>query len=97
MKHPRWWYTGYISMKLQHYVYPQRNSGDRLHQRILILNTLRILYLVLRKQLLTPNSVQKVNLEFYNGLILYYYTPCTARVRQLSLRVVPVNFILVVM
>ena len=36
-------------------------------------------------------------MELDNGLISYYDNPRTARVRQLILRVVPVNFILVMM
>ena len=37
------------------------------------------------------------HLEFHNGLIFYHDTPHTARVRRLSLRVVPVKFRKVVM
>ena len=38
---------------------------------------------------------QQVHMELNNGLISYYDTPRTARVRQIILRGVPVSFILV--
>ena len=40
---------------------------------------------------------QKLSLELYNGLIYYFNTPHMDRVRQLMLRVAPVNFRRVVM
>ena len=40
---------------------------------------------------------QKVRLNFDNWLILYYYTPIKASVTQIRLRVVPINFRLVLM
>ena len=40
---------------------------------------------------------QQDHMELENGLILYYDTPLTARVRQILTRVIPVKFIRVVM
>ena len=39
--------------KTQHYLYPLRKSGARLHQRIIISDALRGFYLVQRRYLLT--------------------------------------------
>ena len=46
------------STKPQHHLYPQRNNGGRIHDRILILDTLRVFYLVQKKHLLTPYNLE---------------------------------------
>ena len=81
---------------------PTEDERGRLYQGIVILDKLRIFYLIQSKQQVTPNSrekkgyikpFQKRLLEFHNGLILYYNTPRTYIVRKLRLRVVPGKFI----
>ena len=89
-------------IKLQHYVYPQSNTEGRIHQRIIILYILIIFYLVRRKQLLTLNSLvtrvisnpfSKKIPELYIFFISYYDSPCTSRVGQLRMIVVPFKLI----
>ena len=42
-----------ISTKPQHYLYPMKKGGDRLHHRIIISDTLRGFYLFQRRHLFT--------------------------------------------
>ena len=105
MKYPQLWFVQDILTKPQHYLYPQSKGGVGLHQRIMILVTLRgFLYIpedtsIEPKEFINKGCVkpfQKGHLELDNGLISYYDTPRIARVIQLRLRVVPVKFIQVV-
>ena len=58
--YPHLWFMKYISTKIQHCVYPQRKSGDMLHQSIMTLYTLRVFYLVHIRHLLTLNNWEKL-------------------------------------
>ena len=51
-------HTGKVNKKSQHYLYPQRKSGGRIHQIIMILNSLRVFYLVQRINLLTLKNLE---------------------------------------
>ena len=44
------------STKLQHYYYPQRNSGGSPHHRIMTLYILVVFYLIHRRHQSTPNN-----------------------------------------
>ena len=104
MKQPQWWCIQDRSTKPQHYFYPLRNSGGRLRHRIMISDKLRVLSSpeetpVYPKYLRNKGCYkpfQQLCLDLYTGLISYYNTTRTFRVRQIRLRVVPFKFIWVV-